>query len=143
MRELIAFYSYSGKTRALAQHLAQQRGADTCEVCFAKKPSLARTFLLCPAAMGQKKAKIQPIEADFGAYDKITIMGPVWAACPAPPVNNIIARLPAGMQVEVILVSGSGSSNRKKVTALIERQGCTITDYQDVASGEPPKPSTA
>jgi hypothetical protein len=136
MAELIAFYSFGGKTRELANQLAQQRGAELCEVFFEKEPSLLRAFFLCPAAMAHKKARVRPIEADFSAYDKITVMGPIWASNPAPPVNSIIARLPAEKQVEIIMVSASGKSNREKTTAQVAAQGCTVVAYQDI-TGKP------
>ncbi len=132
MAELIVFYSNSGKTREWANHFAKQRNAALYEVFFAKTPSKLRTFFLCPAAMAHKKARVRPIEADFSAYDKITVMGPIWASNPAPPVNSIIALLPAEKQVELIMVSAGGKSNREKTIAQVEARGCTVLDYHDI-----------
>lgn len=131
LAELIVFYSFNGVTRQLAQELAQQRGAELYEAFFEKEPSMLRAIFLCPAAMAHKRARVRPIEANFDVYDKITLMGPVWASNPAPPVNSMIARLPAGKQVELIMTSASGKSNRKKTIAQVEARGCTVVNYQD------------
>lgn len=136
MEELIVYYSYSGKAKALAQRLAKEKGASLCEVQFEKKPSMLQAFFLCPSSIRQKKAKIKPIEANFANYQKITIIGPIWAGLPAPPINNAIAALPKGKSVDVIMLSASGKSGREKVQGLIQRQGCTVASYQDMASAK-------
>ena len=63
-------------------------------------------------------------------------MAPVWAGPPAPPFNSMVKRLPAGTEVEVLLVSSSGQSDKSsaKVCALLMNQGCTVTAQRDIRS---------
>ncbi|NLW78470.1 MAG: hypothetical protein GXY32_03530 [Ruminococcaceae bacterium] len=136
MKTLVIFYSYNGSTRRLAQQLAAETGADLYEVEDQKRPGVP--FFKVPAAIGQKPGKVKPITANLAAYDKIIIMGPIWASHPAPPVNSIIALLPAGAQVELRMVSSGGSSEKDKVTALVQSKGAQVTAYLDIASGQKP-----
>ena len=63
-------------------------------------------------------------------------MAPVWAGHPAPPFNSAVKLLPAGTEVEVLLVSSSGQSDKStaKVRALLMNRGCTITAQRDIRS---------
>lgn len=138
MKTLIIFYSYGGATKKLAEELAARRGADLVEVKDQKRPGKIGTFLRCPAAMGQKPGKIQPVSANFAAYQRFVVMGPVWASHPAPPVNNIFQMLPKGSEVEIIMVSGGGSSAKDKVVAFAEGKGLKVAEYVDHKSGKSP-----
>lgn len=137
MAELILVYSYGGSTLQLARQEAQQRGAALCEVKYAKKPSMPGTFFRgCPAAIRHKPARILPIEANLADYDKLVLMAPVWAGNPALPFNNMVEALPQGREVEVILLSGGGSSSAQDaVRAQVEARGCTLLSYTDVKAG--------
>ena len=83
--------------------------------------------------MRRKKAELQDLTPDLSAYDKIVIAMPIWAGHPAPAINNIIDILPAGKEIELVMVSGSGSSadSAPKTKALIEAKGCKIVKYLD------------
>ncbi len=65
-------------------------------------------------ASNQKKTKIQPIKSQLDNYEKIIIMSPVWSALPVPAINSAIDYLPAGKNVELIMVSGGGGKKRIK-----------------------------
>ncbi|MGD9560529.1 MAG: flavodoxin family protein [Oscillospiraceae bacterium] len=138
MKTLVIFYSYNGATRQLARQLAEAEGADLYEVLDQKRPSLVGTFLRCPGALRQASGKVQPIEVDFSAYERFIVMGPIWASHPAPPVNNILRALPKGSAVELRMASAGGSSAKEKVTAFVQELGCTVADYQDIATGKKP-----
>ncbi|MDL2214360.1 hypothetical protein LJB76_02220 [Clostridia bacterium OttesenSCG-928-O13] len=136
MKELVIYYSFGGTTKRLATALAEERGADLYEVDFAKKPSTFRAFTLCPAAMRQKQAKVRPITVNMADYDKITVMGPIWASHPAPPLNNIFSLLPKETPVEIRLVSGGGKSSRDALQDLLRRLGVNVVQIIDIAGGK-------
>lgn len=142
MAELILFYSFGGTTKARAQALAAETGADLVQVDYPRPPGLLGAFFKCPAAMGQKSAKAlrQTPEGplDFSKYGGVTIMGPIWAGNPAPPVNNLIRMLPPGTAVKLVFCSGGGVSAKGKVTALVQACGCTVASYTDIAGGSKP-----
>lgn len=139
MKTLVIFYSYTGKTKKLAQDLANKEQADMVEVNYIKRPSTLGAYVAGSlAARRQKSVKLQPLRCDFSAYDKIVIAVPIWAGFPAPPFHNIAAALPGGKQVECIMTSGSGASGdtRKRVEAMLAEKGCELVGFRDVKASE-------
>lgn len=137
MKTLVIFYSYTGKTRELASKKAAELDADIIEVKEIKKRSKLNAYVVgCFQAMRQKKTAIEPIDTDLNAYEKIIIMMPIWAGHPVPAFNNIASILPAGKQVELIMISGSGNSggSAEKTKAIIKARGCKVVGYLDVKS---------
>ncbi|MDL2287891.1 NAD(P)H-dependent oxidoreductase [Oscillospiraceae bacterium OttesenSCG-928-F05] len=139
MKTLIIYYSYTGKTKKLAQHLADKEQTDMIELKDQKRPSTIGAYVAGSlSARRQKQAKLQPFKADFSAYEKIIVAMPVWAGFPAPAFNNIVALLPSGKQVEIIMTSGGGDSGdtQKRVRAMLSEKGCTLAGFQDVKASE-------
>lgn len=139
MKTLVIFYSYTGKTKHLAQELASKEQADIIEVKYNKRPSIVGAYVAGSlAARRQKPAKLQPFNTDFSAYDSITIAMPIWAGFPAPAFNNISAALPSGKQVQIIMTSGGGDSGntRTRVEAMLSEKNCVLTHYQDIKASE-------
>lgn len=128
------YYSYTGNTRALAGELAKKRGADLSEIRVLTRPNKLSAYTAgCLAAMRQKGAKTEPMPLHLDEYDRFILMGPVWAGHPAPPLNNAIAALPQGKEVELIMVSASGASTGKeKAIDKVQKQGCTVVRYTDM-----------
>ncbi len=134
MKTLIVYYSYSGKTRLAAQAAAREEKADLCEAKEIRRLPGVGTFLIgCPQAMKHKARPIHPLEKDMGGYEKIIVMGPVWAGVPAPAVNSIIDALPEGKTVEFRIVSGGGESKNHQATiSRAEAKGCLVEGYVDM-----------
>ena len=133
MKTLVIYYSYTGVTYKAARRLADELKADLVEVQTQRRPNAIGAYVSGSfAAMRQKGALVLPLPNMTG-YDKIIIMGPIWAGYPAPAVNNIIAALPAGKQVELRMVSSSGQSRaRDVVIERVEKTGCTVTGHMDI-----------
>ena len=125
------YYSYSGKTKTLAEEKAKELDADIEEIVEVKRP-----FILVGIfrALRRKKTGLRPIESRLGNYDKIIIMSPVWAGHPVSAINGLIEQLPTGKQVEVVMVSAGGGTKRsaKGTKALITMRGCEVVEYTDV-----------
>jgi hypothetical protein len=137
MKTALVYFSYCGATRLLAQKIVQEKNADIYEITFAKRPAIFGALFMCPDAVKQKPAKnIAPFAIDWTHYTNAIIMGPIWAGFPAPPVNNIILSLPAGLSVSVYMLSaGSGTKRKDKVIGLIESRGCVVNEYIDARGG--------
>ena len=135
MKTLLLYYSFTGNTRRFAEKLASETGAELFALKDAKPLSKLRAFTSgVVAAMRQKPANLHPFSANLPAYDKIIIAMPIWAGHPAPPIHNILAQLPAGKEVELYMLSGSGHSggSAEKIKALVTANGCTVTGYHDI-----------
>lgn len=134
LKTAIIFYSYTGHTKRLAQELAGKENADLIEVKDKRRPGAIKAYTAgCLAALRGKKAGIGPVAGDLNAYDKIVVMGPVWAGNPAPPVNTIIDMLPSGKEVELHMVSASGGSRAEsRLTARLREKGCGPVRYRNI-----------
>ena len=136
MKTAVVYYSLGGSTRSFARAEADARGADLIEVRPAKAYNPLTAFLRgCPAAIRQAAVPLADAP-DLSPYGHVVLMAPVWAGHPAPPFNSMVKLLPAGTEVEVLLVSSSGQSDKSsaKVRALLMNQGCTVTAQRDIRS---------
>lgn len=136
MKTAVIYYSLGGATRSFARAEANARGADLIEAVPAKKYNMFTAFASgCPAAIRQKCVPLQNA-LPLSGYERIVLMAPVWAGFPAPPFNSMVSQLPDGTEVEVLLVSASGSSDKShdKVRALIRERGCKVVAQRDIRS---------
>jgi hypothetical protein len=137
MNAIVLYYSYQGHTRKIAEKLAHTQGAELVEIHTKSRPGKFNAYLVqCPRARMRKTAAIQPVAQDLNGYDMITLAGPVWFGFPAPAFNAMIKLLPAGKNVQLLLVSGNGSGGTKKsedgTKKLVKHQGCTVLAYKDL-----------
>jgi flavodoxin len=137
MKTLIAYYSYSGHTKPIAEKLAASESADIAEIKDAKRPGKLKAYTA--GIMASQRGKAWPIQepgADFAAYDRLILLAPVWASNPAPAFNAMLERLPEGKTVAVKLVSMSGKSGCiGRVEAAVKARGCTFEGLEDVKGG--------
>jgi len=139
MKTIILYYSYTGKTKALAVKKANELDAGIEEITDIKRPCMFKAFFSgVPNAIRRKKVKINPIKSGFSDYDKIIIMVPVWASHPAPAFNNIVEHIPSGKKVELIMISAGGGTKEsaEKTIALVTARDCEVTAYTDVNAHE-------
>ena len=134
MKTLVAFYSFSGHTKAYAKELAQTLCADRQELRPAKPVGRLRAYTAgCLAAIKGTAWGIQPIEADLDAYEQLVICAPIWAGNVAPYVNSLLELLPTGKEVRFKLISGSGQSNcRARLESKLAEKGCKLMDAEDI-----------
>lgn len=121
MKLLIVYYSYTGKTRKIAECIARCLNADLAEMREIRGRSLWGVYVvgLIKALMG-RTADIRPIEADTADYDSILVAGPVWAGRPVPMLYDFIREYDlAGKQVYGLLTCGD---NGKKAPRLLRRE---------------------
>ena len=117
MRSLIVYYSYSGNTKKLAEHLCaylRQRGqADIVEL---KAQDESESFLgQCRRAFWRKRARIEPINCNLSSYDLVCFGAPVWAFAPAPAMNTCLDQVQNIQNKEIVLFTtyGSGTGNNR------------------------------
>ena len=111
MKTAVAYYSLGGTTRSYARAAAKARNADLIELTPKSPYNRFTAFVRgCPEAVKQKAVALDGMPL-FVGYDRVVLMAPVWAGYPAPVFNSAVELVPPGTEVEVILVSGSGSSD--------------------------------
>jgi len=137
MTQVILYYSHSGTTRRWAEKKATEMGADLFEIKEMKPYSKFTAFFFgCPQAMQGKQVPVIVPNADLSGYDALTVAGPIWAGNMAPPVNSILALLPEGKDVTLVVVSGRGNYDPVKAKAQVEERGCQLVGVVNVAQKE-------
>ena len=139
MKTIVLYYSYSGHTKKVAEKLARTQGAELVEIKTKVRRPMPLLFVYdCALALMHKTTAIEPIQQDLSAYDMITLASPVWASNPTPAFNAALKLVPKGKKLQVVLVSGSGSTKRSIVATKhrIKDQGCKLMSYEDVKQPE-------
>ena len=129
MATVILYYSLSGKTKAYAEKLASETGAELVQILEMKKRNGFTSFF--PGvfqAGGMKRTAIQPLGVSLADFDEIVIMGPIWAGKPAPAVNSAIDLLPEGKAVSLVITSGRGAYDLSKTAAFITERNCVVKE---------------
>ena len=134
MKTALIYYSWSGHTARYAKERAEKENAEIFEVSEKNKPGKFKAFTWgCFASMRMKRAEIVPLTVSLEDYEKIIIMAPVWAGHPAPAINAVFDLLPAGKEIDVLLVCTSGTSScEEKVRQLIESKECDLENFEHI-----------
>lgn len=92
-KSLIVYYSQTGATKAVAEELQAQTGADI-ELIEAVKPydgDFGQTIKRCQEEMAAgTTADIKPLKAQVQDYDTVYVGYPVWFGTYAPPVATLL-----------------------------------------------------
>lgn len=113
MRILVIYYSFTGNTRQVATALANELGADICEItCKAYSygfwGGLTQAFNVLTG--GTPPVEIPP-QANQN-YDILIAAGPVWGARPAPPFRSFIKGLLRNERKLALFLTCDGTSKK-------------------------------
>ena len=134
MKTLVIFYSYSGKTKGIAEKLASDESVEIAEIKDVKRPGKLKAYSTGIFAAGTGKAwPIQPLGVNLADYDRFILLAPVWANNPAPPFNAMLEQLPDGKAITVKMVSMSGKSAcKERLEKVIKSKGCILENFEDI-----------
>ena len=134
MKTLVIFYSYSGKTKVIAQEFATKESADIAEIKDARSLGKLKAYTAGIVASIRGKAwRIQPLSVDLTKYDRFVLLAPVWADNPPPAFNALLELLPERKSIAVKMVSMSGKSNcRERLEAAIRAKGGVLESFEDI-----------
>ena len=110
MKTLIVFYSRTGCTRAVAEKLAPQLGADIEELKeAADRSGVAGYMLAARDAMLKRPADLLPTTRLAADYDLVVIGTPVWAFTMCPATRAWLQREAANLRATAFLCTQGGS----------------------------------
>ena len=126
MKSLIVFYSFTDKTKLVAQTIAETLQAELVEIEEAKprRRGLPTYLIGGFAAITNRGSKIVPTNVDLKQYDTIFIGSPIWTSRPTPAINSFIyANDFEGRGVVPFFTMGGNESGKalENITAKIER----------------------
>ncbi|MFA5772314.1 MAG: flavodoxin [Thermoplasmata archaeon] len=141
MRVLIVYYSLTGKTKLVAEAIAQTLGGDIRQIEeVSKRPAAPLLYLTggISAAMGLK-SKIKPINFDISDYDAIYLGTPIWGRKQVPAINAFISSVNFRNR-NVILFATMGGDNYtvaiKTMTNKIEADGGKVLESFAIKTGD-------
>lgn len=144
MRDLVVYYSHTGKTEMAARAVAEALGADLRKL-VEKKPRRGLLGFLRSGFEARTGAKSALVNPDFSldGYGKIVLCQPFWASSTVPAMNSFLACVePKGKRFALLIVTGGGEAGAAlaKMKAAIESRGGKVIAVLDVIAGMGPKP---
>lgn len=93
-KEIVLYYTWAGHTRAMAEIIAAQTGADRKEI-LPKAPYSADYNTVVKQAKKEIREgffpSLEPIDIDLRQYDTIYLGSPIWWGTIAPPVATYLS----------------------------------------------------
>jgi flavodoxin len=126
MKPLVVYYSLTGKTKLVAQAIAESLDAKLVEIKETKPRKLGPFVYLFGgfAATINRGSKINPIDIDLKQHEKIFIGSPTWNSRPAPAINSFIymTNFEGGSIIPFFTMGGDNSEKvLANITAKIEK----------------------
>ncbi|TSO26388.1 flavodoxin [Lactobacillus sp. LL6] len=94
---LVAYYSWSGRTKEEAQKLARENSGDLLEINVPKNTfsdDMYETFDISKKQVADDDyPEIDVGNIDFNKYDEIMVGSPVWGGMPATPIHTFLQLL--------------------------------------------------
>ncbi len=153
MKTAVVYYSLDGSTRAAAQAIAAQKGADIIELVEKRgKRKGAWGFMKSgfQAAMKVKTKLKEDYTSQIRDYDTLYIGTPIWAALPAPAVNAFLHTADLkGKKVYAFILKGDpapGSCPKalEHLSSCVKASGGEVMGIYELHGGLPGKePDTA
>ena len=142
MRILVAYYSMTGTTRKVAEHIKERLGADLEEIVDKKKRGGPIGWLMAGKDASSKNlTEIEDPSKDPSSYDLVVIGSPVWNDTVSTPIRTYIIKY-RGWFNQVALFTTQGNEKTgatADMDALIGRAplaSIQLRKKQDVESGD-------
>lgn len=123
-RTLVAYYSWTGHTRQVAEAIADALGADIeqiREVC--PREGWIAYFRSAWEVLRGRMAPIEPPEKDPSGYDLVVIGTPVWAGRVSSPMRAYIAQLSSRFARTALFCSQGSASGDEALNQAAELCG--------------------
>ena len=134
MKSLVVYHSLTGKTKLVAEAIAEALNATLLEIEERRPIPFPFVYLSGGfAAFTNRGSKINPIDVDLKQYERIFVGSPMWAYRPAPAINSFIYKTNfEGRSVIPFFTMGGDDSKKAlaNITAKIEkRQGKVVDSF--------------
>ena len=134
MKSLVVYYSLTGKTRLVAEAIAEALNATLVQI--EERRPIPFPFVYLSGgfrAFTNRGSKICPIDVDLKQYERIFIGSPIWASRPTPAINSFIYQSNFEGRTVIPFFTMGGDDSKKalaNITAKIEkRQGKVIGSF--------------
>ena len=126
MKPLVVYYSLTGKTKLVAQVIAEALNAMVVEIQETKPRKIGPSLYAIGGfeARMNRGSKINPIDIDLKQHEKIFIGSPIWNSRPAPAINSFIYQTNFEGRSIIPFFTMAGDNSEKtlaNITAKIEK----------------------
>jgi flavodoxin len=126
VKPLVVYYSLTGKTKLVAQVIAEDLNATLVEITETKPRKLGPSFYAIGGfeARMNRGSKINPVDIDLKQHEKIFIGSPIWWSSPAPAINSFIYKTNFENRSIIPFFTMAGDNSEKalaNITAKIEK----------------------
>ena len=125
MKPLVVYYSLTGKTKLVAQAIAEALNTTLLEIKETKPVPRPFVYLIGGfAATINRGSKINPVDVDLKQHETIFIGSPTWNSRPTPAINSFIYQTNfEGRSIIPFFTMGGDNSEKAlgNITAKIER----------------------
>jgi flavodoxin len=125
MESLVVYYSMTGRTKLVAQVIAEDLNASLVEIT--ERRPVPMPFVYLSGGFGafmNRGSKINAINVDLKRYERIFLGSPIWNSRPTPAVNSFIYQMNfEGRDIIPFFTMGGDNSQKAlaNITAKIER----------------------
>jgi flavodoxin len=139
MKDLVVYYSRTGKTETAARAIAGRLGADTRKLqeTVGRKGPWGFFAAGAQAVMGVHSTLVNP-DYSLQGYDRVALCQPLWASYPVPAMNAFLAHIdPRGKQFLLVAVRGGASAAKlfAAVRGSLESRGGKVVSTLEVRGG--------
>ncbi len=144
MRDLVVYYSRTGKTEMAARAAAKVLSADLR--CLKEKRGRRGLFgFLRSGYEATVGLQSELVDADYSLerYDRVVLCQPLWASSATPALNRFLARIePRGCRFALLVVSGGGDAGAMlaRMTTSLEARGGKVIATATLRGGMGPLP---
>ena len=140
MKTLVVFYSLTGKTRLVAETIANETKADLKEIEETKPRKVGPLTHLTGsvAAILGRCSDIKPINAHIEQYDLVFIGSPIWFFRPAPAINTFISTVNLKVKQLVLFFTMGGTGYQQAAKAMgnrVQRHSGKVSGSFAISSG--------
>lgn len=135
MDTLVLFFSQTGKTRAVAEGVAEALGARLEAITLSEEAKVVK-----PLGGRWTKDDLPPVSCrveNLDAFSRIILGGPVWAFNIAPPVLSLVTKMSWKGKSVAVFLTEFGMGGRRALRTLREaltREGAQVTEARIFSS---------
>lgn len=132
MKSIIIYYSNNGKTKIVAETIAEKLNTDIIGIEDKKeRHGLRNKFKSSVDVLKEKKTEISPNKIDLTEYDTVYFGTPVWYGKPTPAIMSIIDNCDLKDKDVVLFATMKGASaiaTLKKMEKKVEARGGQVIE---------------
>ncbi|MCX7038841.1 MAG: hypothetical protein NT005_06880 [Spirochaetes bacterium] len=139
MKDLVVYYSRTGKTARAAREIAARLGADIRELRETRRRKGPWGFIAAgrQAIMGVHSTLVDP-DYSLESYDRVVLCQPFWASHPVPAMNTFLAGIdPRGKRFILVAVKGGAPAAKlfATVRGSLESRGGKVVSTLELRGG--------